>query len=637
MKQLLIALTVLSLSLLYVADAQTSSVVTASHQRPALSRATIPAQFQEMKKNTETHPRSVPIKASNENRPYYRRPAGAFFSPFVAVNGCGFYTFGDYSYLLVKPYSAYTYRAERLNNYYYYWLNDDMDFSIDQNCEHPVAYDVLEQEPPKLCFSLLRDDIGEYYFQYPAHYASLNPDGGLISGDINPSIADDGSHLMVVPTVNSAQITDENTEFLLSSKTMVSSSVFDQTSNSVLTRFDGAESYGTNKYGWWFGKNGEHIDGIAQAFEKPSYPYVLNKVYLQAYLDMRVKGDVTMTCRVYRLDKIPAFVAGGSATLPEVPGELVATGEALVTPRTAEDKKGLIEFTLFSHDEETLDLPYEYTPTIDYPILICIDGYNEPEMENLEEFSAFVATNWNDDEGYGELAYVKCPIYEVQLDENGDTIKDSRERPVTAFNGHYYWCGLNNFFDEPNEMKTGLTIFISTERPYLLFNNPTETGEYIFGPQGGTLQPEIGVNAVDGIEFKSWTPSGDEGWTLLWNGSEELPDWLDIELIDGEELGHFNNIVTAHVTAEPMPKGSDYREAVIRFGFPGAYLDYKFIQRNDDSPWLPCGNEDITIATINQVIDLIINGMYDTCYDINRDDEINIADINALIDIILRY
>ena len=630
MKQLLLALVASSFSLLNASAEPANPVVNASHQRPPLSRAVIPVKSQEMKKNTGE---PAQLRTSNDNKPYYHRPAGAFFSPFVAVNGRGFYTYGDYSYLMVKPYSTYTYRAEELNNYYFYWRNNDFDFSIDENQEHIVGYDVLEQEPPKLFFSLQRDDIGDYYFQYPDHYSGHNQYGSyddpinMSGSDDNPIIVDDGSHVMVVPCVNSAQIKDDSTEFLLSSKTMVGN-------DGVITRFSGAEPYGTNKYGWWFGKNGGHIDGIAQAFEKPVYPYLLNKVYLQSYTDMRVKDDVTMTCRVYRLDKIPSFVAGDCAKLPEEPGELIVTGEALVTPRTAEDNYGLIEFTLFSHDEDDPNVKYECTPTIDYPILVCIDGYNDPEMENLEEFSAFIAANWTHDEGYGELAYVKYPIYDYEYDEQGNLVLDEQGQPVTFFTGNYYWCGLNNFFEEPKDMKTGLTIFIAAERPYLVFNNPDETGTYKFDSNGGVMRQQIGDKTVDGIEFKAWTPSCDGDWTMSWNGKEELPDWLDIELIDGEENGHFNGIVTALVTASPQPKSYLDREAVIRFGFPGAYLDYKFIQGRAYTPCVLIDGE-ANIADINHLIDLIINDMYDNCYDVNEDNELNVADINALIDIIL--
>ena len=623
MKRLLFLVVTASLSL-WSAGAQARSHEVAQPRLPmSLTRADLPATTQEMKKNIVAGLGAVPMKDSSEKRPFYRRPAGAFFTYFLAKDGCGLYHYDDYCFLMVRPFSSYTYRAADVANYSYFWASDVMDENdVDTRLNHIVYYDEQEKESPKLCFSSLGDESGTvYYYQYPAHYArwaGSGDDWGQ-QGEDDPLVGDDGSHLLVLPAVNSAMVEDENTEFLLSSKTLA-----DGSPNVNLTRYTGAEPYGANERGWWFGKNGGHIDGIAQAFEKPTYPYMLKKVYLQTYTDLRVKDDVTMTCRVYRLDRIPSFVPGDCATLPEVPGDLIAFGEAQVTPRTAEDKNGLIEFTLFGLNEDDPELVFEITPTIDYHILICIDGYNDPEMENLEEFSAFISTNWNDDEGYGELAYVKCPIYEVQLDENGDTIKDSGDRPVTTFNGRYYWCGLNNFFDGPTEMKTGLTIFIAAERPYLNFNYP-ETGKYEFGIQGGVCD----------IEFHACMPSHDGDWTLLWNGNEKLPDWLHIELVDGEEDGHFNNIVTAYVTADPLPNNLRKREAVIRFGFQGAYLDYKFIQKLKLGP---CGIEDreINVGIINYIIYLILNDMYDNCYDINMDGEINIADVNFVLDYIMR-
>lgn len=636
MKKLFIFVVIASLTMLSADAFDGRQDVVMPHQSRSLTRVVLPDNAQEMKKHTLAESATVPVKGSNENMPYYKRPAGAFFSPFIAVNGCGLNSYGDYSFLLVKPYSDYTYRAENVGNYTFYWLDEELgEFHLDKNREHTISYDVLEKEAPELLFCNESDEDGAYYyFQYPAFYS--NSTGGVMPwDDVNPIASDEGSHLMVVPAVNSAMLENDSVEFLLSSKTMVE----DGASSVDLTRYTGVEPYGTNKYGWWFGKNSGHIDGMAQAFEKPTHPYLLTKVFLQTGVDLRVKEDVTMTCRVYRLDEIPPYVAGDNAVLPEEPGELVVFGEALVTPRTAEDKNGLIEFTLFGWDEDDPSLTFEYTPTIDYPILICIDGYNDPEMENLEEFSAFISSNYNTDEGYGELAYLKYPIYEVELDENGDTIRDSRGRPVTSFKGNYCWRGLNNFFDGPIQMKTGLTIFIAADRPYLAFNRFfDDIGVYEFDENGGEMVRIVDGETFRGIEFKAWVPSCDDDWTVTRKGDDELPDWLDVELIDGaDENGEFNNIVTAHVTADPLPNGVKYREAVIRFAFPGAYLDYRFIQGTKSfPPEPPCFPDgEINISHINYIINLILNDMYDYCGDVNQDGEVNISDVNAIINIIL--
>ena len=51
---------------------------------------------------------SSPNRSPEFIKPYYLRPAGAFYSPFVALNGVGWYSFG-YDFIQVKPYSDYTY------------------------------------------------------------------------------------------------------------------------------------------------------------------------------------------------------------------------------------------------------------------------------------------------------------------------------------------------------------------------------------------------------------------------------------------------------------------------------------------------------------------------------------------------
>ena len=144
-----------------------------------------------------------------------------------------------------------------------------------------------------------------------------------------------------------------------------------------------------------------------------------------------------------------------------------------------------------------------------------------------------------------------------------------------------------------------------------------------------------------GIEFNAWTPSCDDDWTVSRKGDEELPEWLGIELIDGvDENGEFNNIVTANISADPMPANLAYREAVIRFEFPGAYLDYRFRQGGKVYPPNPCdpdGNGEMTIAVVNRLIDLLLDDMYDDCYDYNYDGELSVADVNMLIEIILTY
>ena len=141
------------------------------------------------------------------------------------------------------------------------------------------------------------------------------------------------------------------------------------------------------------------------------------------------------------------------------------------------------------------------------------------------------------------------------------------------------------------------------------------------------------------IEFFSYMPSVDEGWTLTCNG-DDVPEWLSIELTDGEDAnGEFDNSVLAEVTAEPLPDGVAYREAVVRFGFPGAFLDYTFKQGtpSDYKKGDVNGDGDVNIGDINALISIILGGEDNTNgrSDVNGDTDVNIGDINAVIAIIL--
>ena len=388
--------------------------------------------------------------------------------------------------------------------------------------------------------------------------------------------------------------------------------------------YSGIDPYdpaGEDGSGYWFGKNGGtvtgndgikrplRINGVAQAYEKPSHPYLLKQVAVEAGV-LEVLGPVDMTCKIYKLDEIPAYIPDDVAVLPDEPGELIAYGRASLTPESDD----LIIFTIY---EEVDGLEVEYTPTIDEAILVVIDGYNDPGMENLRNFTAMISTDINHDEGFGELAYLKYGI----LDEDGNL-------------DHYQWSGLNNFFTS-GEMMTGFSIFLNIDNPFLAFVSPYEDGEYTFPDEGGPMKKNLIVDdSGHSIDFLSWIESTDEGWTVSCNG-DDVPDWLSITLIDGEEDGEFNYRVFADVVAEPLPAVVHYREAIVRFEFPGAYLDYKFMQGSKVFPPEPCFPE-INIATVNYCIYLILNDMYDDCYDVNKDDEVNIADVNALIDIIIK-
>ena len=153
-------------------------------------------------------------------------------------------------------------------------------------------------------------------------------------------------------------------------------------------------------------------------------------------------------------------------------------------------------------------------------------------------------------------------------------------------------------------MKTSLTLFIGIENPFIIFNYDVEDGYYTFPIEGGEFEKMFEFSdttiVCDAIEFFSYNAS--EDWEITWNGSDELPDWLEVELEDEvDESGEFSGLVLGHVTCAPLPydDGVFGRSAVIRFSIPGAYVDYKFSQ-------YICGLEEELINT-----DAVPVGYYD--------------------------
>lgn len=622
------------------AGAQEKGPERVQHSRP-LTLIQPQVLTREMKTDAPSANALPPRRSAGSLNIYYRRPAGAFHSPFLVVDGVGLYNDGSNTYMLMKPYSDYTYQgfvdgADEndilLWNYEEYGTGGKP-LSVVENSEKG------DYDSP--LFSVLQNgDMGQMYsFRYPYAIHSYNPfDGSIVNGHEGATI--------VAETDFGAYYGDEKVDLQLSSKTMCPGGRYNDRQSGMISRYYGADPWGDNEYGWWFGKNASHVDGIAQCFEKPEHPYLLKNVYLQAaynnasMVGMVVNAPVTLTCKVYKLDGIPAYQVNGSATLPVVPGELIVTGEAVVTPTTGEANNGLITFTLYDHDELDPDLTFEYCPMIDDPIMICIDGYNDEGMEDLVEFSAFVSTDDQVDEGYGELAYLKQGVFEYEFDENGDTAYDDAGNPIRHFTGEYYWKGLNNYFGGgTTTMKTGLSIFIGVEQPYLVFADDREDGEFAFPEDIAFEYNESEVPSIE-IYFLSSSPSSDDEWSMTCSGGD-LPEWLGIELVDGDETGQFDDLVTAIVTAQPLPRSVFFRKAVVRFAIYGDYKDCTFIQRRTIIT-VPCdvnGDGEVNIADVNCLIDIILGykdaDEFDGRADIDLDQEVNIADVNRVIDVIL--
>lgn len=590
------------------------------------------------------------LRGSSDPKPYYRRPAGMFPTVLGIYNGYLVY-YGDEdhyinrAYLMAKPYAEYHWTGHDNNpdattNYSWNILVGGTYNTLDYRSDFyysvpPGIGDVpyfnatigpLDSEEAEGVLYRMQGTCFGPYPNYPVDY--LFP-FSILSAESSDAAA--------------ALIGDLDGDFipLYSSKTMIPGGINgDLNEPYIFKTYTGLDPWGDNELGWWFGKNSSHIDGIGQVFEKPEHPYRLKGVHLYANEDMVVHDDVTLTCKIYRLDDIPAYDDNSPCILPDEPGELIAEGFAEVTPATGSDNEGLISFTLIGRDEYDPCLVYQINPVIDYPIMICIDGYNDEGMENLVDFHAYISYDEEADEGFGELAYIK--VGRLAVDQQGNTILDENDNYV--FSGEYDWHGLYQFFSNSASMKTGFSIFIETDNPYVIFANKKEDGEYLFSNNGGYMDKTFcdgdAVFNTRGIEFQSSVPSEDEDWILTCDGSEDIPDWLSINLSDSYVNGSFTGKVFAEVTAARLPSNVDYREATIRFDVQGGHIDYTFMQGTKPVVMLGDVNSDsqVSITDVTSLIDYLLNTSMTVnvkAADVNGDGQVTITDVTRLIDYLL--
>lgn len=521
---------------------------------PALVRNKPLTQMQEMQMRDPGTPLPQAPRRASANEVYYKRPAGAYPALF-AMNPESFeLCYYPYTTFQVTLFAPYTFKGVANGSFigdpYFKWNAEYYNKSIGdydmlyvngvQDLTMTYDYAAFPEAPTMQVL----DDLDTYTYQWTSN------------------IYNNGARAAIMVPWPIWEDVSEGESTLLKSSFDFASNRRTDDGYYLLTYYSGMTPFGNNHDGFWFGKNAGlnavHVDGIAQAFEKPEHPYLLKEVVLYAS-QLKVTANVDMQCKVYRISGVPDYNDSGYVFLPEEPGELIALGTAHLTPNMSGEC--LLPFTLYNYDED--GIMTDVTPTIDDAILVVIDGYNDPDMSALAQFTAAISYEMTIDDGMGERAYLKVG----KDDANGN------------FDGHYQWQGLNNFFTS-GIMKTGLTIFITTDHPFLTSNYYSDDYEYTFPAAGGvmekTLTDENGENVtMRSIEIASWLPSDE--FSITCDGGE-LPSWLNISAFDSTTDGEFNHLVNVLVTANEMEAGIDYREAVVRFAIPGDYMDYKFKQ-----------------------------------------------------------
>ena len=495
--------------------------------------------FQEAQQFTGTRSAvATPSKIRPVDAPKYLRPAGAFYAMLTP-------DFGWYGkvMLLGKPYSNYEFK------------------------------NVSEVPATDWTYSLIESGANvEYTYQgqdFNHVYGYTNPSAPVLTyGDQSYDCTQmteevEGrvtvTHGEIWSGVNSGDFTQEGNNLLATPHYIFGTRFEDESMGYMWTLYG---VYGEEN-SYWFGKNGKGYDGFAMAVEQPNEPYVLNKVYAYA-TRLSIKGNVDITCRVYRLPDMPDYSEEGAEISPEVFTEdnLIASGTRTITTKELSDKTSLmLDFDLEAYDPE-MDMTYQVTPEIDFPIIIVLTGQNSP---NVNTFSYLVSVE-EEDEGHGENTYM------VRMQDD----------VITGCFGLDMFFALNE--NEGMPLKVGPSIFMDVSMPFLTFNfdEEDEPGEYTFPAEGGeylTLGQYPGVYFYGADQYSELVNAEDIYYSL--EDGTDVPDWLTITLQDEEyqtQSGETGSVPKALVTCAALPEGVSGREAKVKFYINGAKVIYDFKQ-----------------------------------------------------------
>lgn len=584
------------------------------------------AQINEFRKSV--HALQAPKAAPKANvRAWYNRPAGAY--PFTAVVVGDDYA-GSFStpFIQMKPYAPYTWvnASEGADSYVWtveQWTGTAYDTYEDNSVDLVTEYGLEFPDAPKLVAQ--GSGAENEYFYYSYDTSAEKPEKIQAASFSGPNA-----------TAITSWATNGYRVFNMSHPAIIA----DASEQYTYTYYRGATPHGNNQYGWWFGKNDSGLDGVCQIFEKPSHPYALKTVALDpATFTISMNENATLTANVYKLlvDQ-PQYVDDGETAvyLQQEDLELLSS-TTIELDTTAADRS----WFLFPIMEKEGDLEYESSLHVDFPILVEITGYNgehsitdDGELltadNGMLDFSACVTTNENPD-GFGEMAFIKRYKY-FDRDEDGN--------PYLLDEPYYVYEGLNNFFSS-GEMKTGFSILIEVDMPFIVYYYNAEDGEYEFPVEGGsfnkTYTSETSSLTVDKLSLFSWESS--DVWTIMTPEGDDIPDWLTIEPEDTYEEEEFTGLVELDVQAEPLPEGVSGRECTVVFTYPGAECTYHFIQGNPSELLKGDVNRDgkvnVTDVTtlVNMILEVIEKDMESA--DVNGDGKINVSDVTALVNIIL--
>ncbi len=475
---------------------------------------------------------AMPVLQENESQAFsvgYKRPRGVFYCPYYTKdNATG--VWGYYApWLHSDPYRALTFTNTSTGANSYSWKvtvkkNLKTETLLSSETDFTVPYELHINDSLPMLTAVGNDTTASYTL------------GGYKNGEFK------NSYLWNYPNWQYANFEENKIRHMWeTSKYMALKS--DRTgtakSSSYFHTLDEQYKAPNGDKAYIFGRNTAGYDYSGIAFEKPDYPYLINHVGIKYQkLKWSKNANALIKAEIYEIEDIPAY-SKTEAVSPKLVRR-IATG--LVTIDSTNTAASGILSVLMKDENGN-------TPEITTNILVMVSGYN---AEGISDFTLLCSSDLVD-EGYGELGYIG----------------------ISGSDGKLNIVGVNNTVK--SDFYTAPSIFIETERPWLTFRSNIEPEEHNFLTTGEVYTLELFSLQPASMWTITTVNAGNPAPRANKAASINLPSWIGLTITEetGGEMGY---PTYAKFDIAPLPAGETFREATVRFAYPGAYLDYHITQ-----------------------------------------------------------
>lgn len=196
--------------------------------------------------------------------------------------------------------------------------------------------------------------------------------------------------------------------------------------------------------------------------------------------------------------------------------------------------------------------------------------------------------------------------------------------------------------DDGNIIENGTTVVRNVVEPYDDATEVIYSGIWVMNMAGSTsdyIKVHYVIDRIDNGTYQICFPTTCNSQTEVGTYETGMGQLMaDLQNIQSEWFPQADGECDVTLTIEILTKQGLFPPTYNHKAW-GPTIKVRFIKGDAPGPEPIVGDvngdQEVNIADVNAVIDMILKGVNEPAGDVNKDEEVNIADVNAVIDIIL--